>query len=73
MVGPITRDSHPKRREEDIALEASPDVENEEPHHSDGRKGDLEGIGAIFDGWMNIAGPERKFHEEMANCLVGIA
>jgi hypothetical protein len=73
MVGPISRDSHPKRREEDIALEASPDVENEEPHHSDGRKGDLEGIGAIFDGWMNIAGPERKFHEEMANCLAGIA
>jgi hypothetical protein len=73
MVGPISRDSHPKRREEDIALEASPDVENEEPHHSDGRKGDLEGIGTIFDGWMNIAGPERTFHEEMANCLAGIA
>jgi len=56
MVGSISDVSHPKRREEDVTLELSLDMENEEPHHSDGRKGDLEGIGAMFDGWMNIAG-----------------
>jgi hypothetical protein len=50
MVGPISRDGHPGRREEDMAMELSLDMENEEPHYSDGRNGDLEGIGAIFDG-----------------------
>ena len=76
MVGPISDVSHPKRREEDVALELSLDMENEEPHHSDGRKGDLEGIGAMFDGWMNIAGhrtEERMFYEEIVDCPSGIA
>jgi hypothetical protein len=73
MVRSISRDSHPERREEEVALELSLDMENEEPHHSDGMNGDLEGIGALFDGWMNMAGRERKFHEEMPDCLAGIA
>ena len=50
MVGSISDVSHPKRREEDVALELSPDMENEEPHQGDGRKWDLEGIGTMFDG-----------------------
>ena len=76
MVGSISDVSHPKRREEDVALELSLDMENEEPHHSDGRKGDLEGIGAMFDGWMNIAGHgkgERMFYDEIVDCLAEIA
>jgi hypothetical protein len=70
MVGPISRDGHTERREEDGALEFSLDMESEEPHRIDGGKGDLEGMGAIFDGWMNIADRE---NEEMADCLAGIA
>jgi hypothetical protein len=76
MVGSTSRVSHPKRGEEDIALELSLDVENEEPYHSGGRKGDLEGIDAMFDGWMDIAGHrkgERIFYEETVDCLAGIA
>jgi hypothetical protein len=76
MVGSISRVSHPKRREEDVALELSLDMENEELHHSDGRKEDLEGIGAMFDGWMNMAGHRkggRMFYEEIVDCLAGIA
>jgi len=75
MVGSISDVSHLTRREEDVALELSLDMENEEPHHSDGRKGDLEGIGAMFDGWMNIAGHgkgERMFYEEIVDSLAGI-
>lgn len=73
MVEPISRDGHPERREEDVALELSLDMENEEPHHSGGREGDLEGIGAIFVRSMNIADPEQNFHEEVADYLAGIA
>jgi hypothetical protein len=76
MVGSISDVNHPKRREEDVALELSLDMENEESHHSDGRKGDLEGIGAMFDGWMNIAGRrkgERTFYEKIVDCPAGIA
>jgi hypothetical protein len=76
MVGSVSRVSYPKRREEDVALELSLDVENEEPHCSDGRKGDLEGIGAMFDGRMDVAGHrrgERMFCEEVVDCLAGIA
>jgi hypothetical protein len=76
MVGSISDVSNPTRREEDVALELSLDMENEEAHHSDGRKGDLEGIGAMFDGWMNIAGHrkgERIVYEEIVDCLAGIA
>lgn len=68
MVGSISDVSHPNRREEDVALELSLDME-------DGRKGDLEGIGTMFDGWMNIAGHrngERMFYEEIVECLAGI-
>jgi hypothetical protein len=72
VVGPISRDGHPERREEDVALELSLGMENEEPHHSGGREGDLEGIGAIFVRSMNIADPE-NFHEEVADYLAGIA
>jgi hypothetical protein len=76
MVGSISDVSHPKRLEEDVALELCLDMENEESHHSDGRKGDLEGIGAMFDGWMNIAGHqkgERMFNGETVDYLAGIA
>jgi hypothetical protein len=72
MMGPISRDGRTERREEDVTLELSLDMEDEEPHQSDGREGELEGIGAIFDGWINIADPEQRFHE-MTNCLAGIA
>jgi hypothetical protein len=73
MVEPISRDGHPERREEDVALELSLGMENEESYHSGGREGDLEGIGAIFVRSMNIADPEQNFHEEAADYLSGIA